>query len=107
VTHVVADGWRAILLRRPRWRSDAEVRAEYETGGRPDDLIAALGSPEPGHVVIDVATIDARPADATATDSLLALEARDGSSLSLARALSRIPAYATIARRYRRLEARG
>ena len=30
-------GWRAILLRRPRWRSEAEVRAEYEAGERPDD----------------------------------------------------------------------
>jgi len=107
VTPLVADGWRAILLRQPRWRSEAEVRAEYEAGNRPDDLIAALGEPQPGHVVIDVATVDARPADATATDSLLALEARDGSSPSLARALGRIPAYATIARRYRRLDARG
>ena len=46
--------------------------------------------------------VDARPADATATDSLLAVEARDGSSLSLARSLGRLPAYALIARRYRR-----
>jgi hypothetical protein len=102
VTPAVADGWRAVLLRRPRWRSDAEIRFEYEAGERPDDLIAALGSPEPGRVEIDVATVDARPADATATDSLLAVEARDGSAISLARALDRLPAYATIARRYRR-----
>ncbi len=99
----VAEGWRAILLRQPRWRSEAEVRAEWEAGERPDELIAALGSPDPGHVVIDIATVDARPADATATDSLLAVEARDGSSPSLARSLNRVPAYATIARRYRRL----
>jgi HD superfamily phosphohydrolase len=102
VTRAIAEGWRAILLRQPRWRSEAEVRAEYEPGNRPDDLIASLGPDEPGRVVIDVATVDARPADATATDSLLALEARDGSPLSLARALDRLPAYATIARRYRR-----
>jgi len=102
VTPAVADGWRAILLRQPRWRADAEVRAEYEPGARPDSLIASLGSPEAGRVAIDVAVVDARPADATATDSLLAVEARDGSSLSLARALGRLPAYAMIARRYRR-----
>jgi HD superfamily phosphohydrolase len=106
VTPAVADGWRAVLLRQPRWRSDAEIRFEYEAGERPDDLIAALGSPEPGRVEIDVATVDARPADATATDSLLAVEARDGSPVSLARALGRLPAYATIARRYRRLSDR-
>ncbi len=103
VTAEVADAWRAVLLRRPRWRSEAEVRVEYEAGARPDAEIAALGEPEPGRVAIDLAVVDARPADATATDSLLAVEGRDGSSLSLARSLGRLPAYALIARRYRRL----
>jgi HD superfamily phosphohydrolase len=103
VTPAVAEGWRAILLRQPRWRSDAEVRAEYEAGARPEELIASLGTAEDGRVAIDVAVVDARPADATATDSLLAVEARDGSSLSLAKALGRLPAYAMIARRYRRV----
>ena len=103
VTSAVAEGWRAILLRQPRWRADAEVRAEYEPGERPDELIAALGAAEEGRVAIDVAVVDARPADATATDSLLALEARDGTELSIARALGRLPAYAMIARRYRRI----
>ncbi len=103
VTPDVAEAWRAILLRRPRWRSEAELRLEYEAGGRPDAEIAAiLGEAEPGHVAIDRAVVDARPADATATDSLLAVEARDGSPLSLARSLGRLPAYALIARRYRR-----
>jgi HD superfamily phosphohydrolase len=102
VTPAVAAGWRAVLLRQPRWRSEAEVRFEYEAGSRPDELIASLGPAEPGSVEIDVATVDARPADATATDSLLAVEARDGSAISLAEALSRLPAYAAIARRYRR-----
>ena len=102
MTPAVADGWRAILLRRPRWRAEAEVRAEYEPGARPDRAIASLGPAEPGRVAIDLAAVDARPADATATDSLLAVEGRDGSSLSLARALGRLPAYAMIARRYRR-----
>jgi HD superfamily phosphohydrolase len=104
VTPDVAAGWQAILLRRPRWRSEAEVRAEYEPGARPDALIAALGSDDPGRIAIDVATVDARPADATTTDLSLAVEARDGSSVSLARALTRLPAYATIARRYRRIQ---
>jgi hypothetical protein len=102
----VADAWKAILLRRPRWRSEAEIRLEYEAGRRDDGRIASLGEPEPGRVVIDLATVDARPADATATDSLLAIEGRDGSSMSLAASLGRLPAYATIARRYRRQPAR-
>ena len=38
VTRDVADGWQAILLRRPTWRSEAEIRAEYEAGGRPEAL---------------------------------------------------------------------
>jgi HD superfamily phosphohydrolase len=102
VTPAVARGWKAILLRQPRWRADAEVRAEYEPGARPEELIATLGPGSPGEVAIDVAVVDARPADATATDSLLAVEARDGTSLSLAKALGRLPAYAMVARRYRR-----
>jgi uncharacterized protein len=102
VTPAIADVWRAILLRRPRWRSEAEVRLEYEAGQRPESEIAALGAPDGDRVLIDLATVDARPADATATDSLLAVEGRDGSPLSLARSLGRLPAYATIARRYRR-----
>ena len=73
-----------------RWRAEAEVRAEYEAGARPDELIATLGEAEPGRVAIDLAVVDARPADATATDSLLALEGRDGSALSLAAALGAI-----------------
>ncbi len=106
VTPETADTWRAVLLRRPRWRSEAERRFEYEAGGRPDAEIAALGAAEPGRIAIDLAVVDARPADATATDSLLAVEARDGSPLSLARSLGRLPAFALIARRYGRLDDR-
>ena len=61
-----------------------------------------VGVAEPGRVAIELAVVDARPADASETDSLLAVEARDGSALSLARSLGRLPAYALIARRYRR-----
>jgi HD superfamily phosphohydrolase len=105
VTPEVADGWRAILLRRPRWRSDAEFRAEYEENHFPEERVAALGPTEPGRVAIDLAVVDARPADSTATDSLLAVEARDGTTvLRLSDALARLPAWALIARRYRRSE---
>ena len=103
VQPAVAEAWRAILLRQPSWRAEAEIRAEYEAGEMPEAAIATLGAAEPGVVAIDLAVVDARPADATATDSLLAVEARDGSPMSLARSLGRLPAYALIARRYRRL----
>jgi HD superfamily phosphohydrolase len=100
----VGDAWRAILLRRPRWRSETEVRAEYERGAFPQQLVDDLGKPQPGSVAIDLAIVDARPADATATDSLLAVEARDGRTvIRLSDALGRLPAYALIGRRYRRL----
>ncbi len=104
VEPAVADAWRAILLRRPTWRSEAELRLQYESGERPDARIAELGDPVPGHVAIDLAEVDARPADATATDSLLAVEGRDGRPAPpVSEALAaRLPAYALIARRYRR-----
>ena len=103
VTMDVGRGWRAILLRRPRWRSEAEVRIEYEAEP-PSDALAALGEEEPGRVTIDRAVVDARPADASATDSLLAVEGRDGrQAVPVSRALARLPAYAMVARRYRRL----
>ena len=102
VTRAIADAWRAILLRRPTWQSEAEVRAEYEAGARPEALIASLGEAEPGRVAIDLAEVDARPADAASTDGLLALETRDGAAVSMSAALGSIPAYWLIARRYRR-----
>jgi hypothetical protein len=98
----LAGAWRAILLRQPTWRSEAEIRAEYEAGDRPESLIASLGEPEPGRVAIDLAAIDARPADATATDRLLGLEGRDGRSMSLSAALGSVPAYWLVGRRYRK-----
>jgi HD superfamily phosphohydrolase len=103
VTPDVADAWRAILLRQPHWRAEAELRAEYEAGARPDAEIEALGAPEAGRVAIDLAEVDARPAEATATDSLLAVESREGGpGTPLSQAIRRIPAFALIARRYRR-----
>jgi HD superfamily phosphohydrolase len=101
----VAATWRAILLRRPSWRAEAEVRAEYEAGDEPAALIAGLGAAEPGRVAIDLAVVDARPADVPAGESpRLAIEMRDGSTgPTLAEALGRLPGYALIGRRYRRV----
>jgi hypothetical protein len=103
VTREVGEIWAGILLRRPRWRAEREIRVEYEEGGWPAAEVASLGQPEPGRVAIDLAVVDARPPDATATDSLLALESRDGvTELRLSESLGRLPAYALIGRRYRR-----
>jgi HD superfamily phosphohydrolase len=103
VSGSIGDSWRGILLRQPRWRSEQEIRVEFEDGGYPDAAVASLGRPEAGRVAIDLAVVDARPPDTTAADSLLALEARDGSSPPrLSDALGRLPAYALIGRRYRR-----
>ena len=77
-------------------------RAEYEAGEQPEALIATLGRPEPDRVAIDLAVVDARPSDATATDRLLGLEGRDGQSMSLAAALASVPAYWLVGRRYRK-----
>jgi HD superfamily phosphohydrolase len=103
VSRGVADGWRSILLRRPQWRSEAEVRAEYEAGQEPRELIASLGPAEPGRVAIDLAIVDARPTESAGAEPRLAIEMRDGSpGPSLAEALGRLPGYALIGRRYRR-----
>jgi len=108
VTSEVGRAWSAILLRRPRWRAEAELRLNYEAGERAAtqaETRAELGPEEPGRVAVDLAEIDARPAEATATDSLLAIVGRDGApALPLSAALARLPAYSLVARRYRRAE---
>ena len=98
VSPAVADGWRRILLRRPGWRAEAEVRLTYDAGAFPAAAVEALGSEEPGRIAIDLASVDARPAVRLG----LAIEARDGRSVTLDEALGRVPGYALIARRYRR-----
>jgi hypothetical protein len=103
VSRAVAEGWRGILLRRPRWRAEAEIRAAYEEGGFPAAEVGALGTDEPGRLAIDLATVDARMGDAAAA-RLLVVEARDGSQIPLSRAIPRVPGWALIARRYRRLD---
>ena len=48
VTDALAEVWRGILLRRPRWRSEAEVRAEYEPGRSRRTRSRPSGRPSPG-----------------------------------------------------------
>ena len=108
VTPEVGRAWSSILLRRPRWRTEAELRRNYEAGERAAVLQAAgreLGPEAPGRVTVDLAEIDARPAEGTATDSLLAVVARDGTPAApLSAALARLPAYSLVARRYSRAD---
>jgi uncharacterized protein len=108
VTPEVGQAWSAILLRRPRWRTEAEMRRAYEADGRAAaqaEARAQLGPEVSGRVAVDLAEIDARPADATATDSLLAVVGRDGRpALPLSSALARLPAYSLVARRFGRVE---
>ena len=103
VSRSIAEAWRSILLRRPNWRSEAEVRAEYEAGHEPQALIDSLGTAEPGRVAIDLAIVDARPTESVGAEPRLAIEMRDGTpGPTLAEALGRLPGYALIGRRYRR-----
>jgi uncharacterized protein len=103
-----AAAWRGILLRRPTWRATDEVRAAYEGDAFPQVLVDRLGVDQPGRVRIDLAIVDARPADATATDSLLAIEGRDGRpAASLSASLGRLAAWSLIGRRYERVDRSG
>ena len=89
----IAAAWQAILLRRPNWRAEAEVRAEYEAGDEPDDAhrVARDGRAGPrGHRPGRSSTRD--PTDVGAGEPRLALERRDGSpGPTLGEALGRIP----------------
>ena len=101
VTPEVADGWRAILLRRPRWHAEREVHAEQATHAWPAALLEELGPEEPGRVVLDLVGVDARPGAGKA--DALAIERRDGGpGPSLEVALGRLPAWSLVGRRYRR-----
>ncbi len=106
VTPHLGGVWRQILLRQPRWHAEKEVRRLYEASEREaviEEVRRQLGPEEPGRVVVDLAEIDARPAEATATDSLLAIAGRDGSDAGpLSESLARLPAYFLVARRYRK-----
>jgi hypothetical protein len=103
VTPDVGDGWRAILLRRPRWRLEREVQLESATPEWPETALAELGQPEAGRgrVAIDLTGIDARPG--ASRPPTLAIERRDGGAPpSLDEALARLPAWLLVGRRYRR-----
>jgi HD superfamily phosphohydrolase len=103
VTESVADGWRAILLRRPRWRAEAEIRVEYDDASEAEPELAALGPVRPGELAIDLAVVDPRPVDPARHPPALAIEPRGGGPpIPLDRALARLPRYALIARRFRR-----
>ena len=78
VTPTIADGWRAILLRRPRWRAEAEIRVEYDDAGAPAPELAALGEVRPGEIAIDLAVVDARPVDPAVSPPTLSIEPRAG-----------------------------
>jgi HD superfamily phosphohydrolase len=101
VTPEVADGWRAILLRRPRWHAEHEVSTESATPDWPAELLAELGGAEPGRVALDLTGVDARPGAGKAPT--LSIERRDGEpGPSLEVALARLPAWSLVGRRYRR-----
>jgi hypothetical protein len=103
VEPAVGDAWRRILLRRPGWRAEAEVRASSETGDWGPEVLERLGVADGDGRVVDLATVDARRAR-TGVDPRLTIERRDGSSGPTAwDALIRVPKYALIARRYRRV----
>jgi hypothetical protein len=101
VTPEIADGWRAILLRRPRWHAEREVSAESDAPEWPAALLAELGTAEPGRVVVDLTGVDARPG--AGGPPTLAMERRDGEAgPGLELALARVPAWSLVGRRYRR-----
>jgi HD superfamily phosphohydrolase len=101
VTEAVAEGWRGILLRRPRWRAEREVRRTSDDGTWPPDAIAELGPVDGDRAQLDLVALDGRPAR---PDDLLAIEARDGSpGPTVAEALGRVPAWILVGRRYRRV----
>ena len=77
------------------------MRASYEAGEEPAEALAELGPSEPGRVAIDLAVVDARPSGG----GRLAIEGRDGREIRLEEALARVPGYAVIGRRYRRVTA--
>ena len=103
VTPAVADAWRAILFRNPRWQLEEELRAEFGDEGIPANLLEKLGTPIPGEVAIDLATCDPRHVEGDAADRLLAVEGREGQTARpISELLTKLPLYSVIARRYRR-----
>ncbi len=80
------------------------MRLEFEDGGPPASALAGLGVAQPGEVAIDLALVDARPTDPVEGPPVLTIEPRAGGDpIPLSRALARLPAYALIARRFRKV----
>jgi HD superfamily phosphohydrolase len=103
VTQAVAEAWRAILFRNPRWQLEEELRAEFGDEGIPANLLEKLGTAIPGEVAIDLATCDPRHVEGDAADRLLAVEGREGQTARpISELLTKLPLYSVIARRYRR-----
>ncbi len=101
VTPEVAAGWRAILLRRPRWHLEREVSTDAATPDWPAALLDELGEAVPGRETLDLTGIDVRPGAGGAPS--LAIERRDGGAgPTLDEALGRLPAWSLVGRRYRR-----
>ncbi|MBJ7482575.1 MAG: HD domain-containing protein [Chloroflexi bacterium] len=103
VTPAVADAWRAVLFRSPRWQMEEELRADYFEEPLPHDLAERLGTPIPGEVEIDVAYCDPRHVEGDAADRLLAVEGPNGrEGRPISSLILKLPLYSVVARRYRR-----
>jgi HD superfamily phosphohydrolase len=103
VTPAVADAWRAVLFRSPRWQMEEEFRADYFDESVPESFQSELGAPIPGEVEIDVAYCDPRHVEGDAADRLLAVEGTNGrEARPISSLLLKLPLYSVVARRYRR-----
>ena len=103
VTPAVADAWRAVLFRSPRWQMEEEIRVDYFDESLPHNFESELGKPVPGEIEIDVAYCDPRHVEGDAADRLLAVEASNGrEGRSVSSLLLKLPLYSVVARRYRR-----
>jgi hypothetical protein len=103
VTPAVADAWRAVLFRKPRWQLEEEIRVEYGNEGPPPGLMERLGVPVPGEVAIDLATCDPRHVEGDAADRLLAIEGPEGrATRPISELLVRLPLVSVVGRRYHR-----
>jgi len=103
VTPAVAEAWRAVLFRNPRWQLEEEIRTESATDEIPQALRDRLGEAIPGEVEIDFGTCDPRHVEGDAADQLLAVAGRDGrEGRPISELLVKLPLLSVVGRRYRR-----
>jgi HD superfamily phosphohydrolase len=109
VTPAVAELWRGILLRRPTWRTVAEIRRDSRGGLTQAEIEGQLrdemdGSAPSGRVRFDLAVADARPQNPILQDDQLIVARRDGTldREPLAMLLERLPAVVVVGRAYER-----